>query len=101
MKPIFLAMLGALTGAVMLTTTQPTPAEPLKVASLPNILESAPLLVAVENSLPENAVGMNGSTPNLWLVETFRDFLVWPMWRAMRKRSSCAPRSNTRTCALS
>lgn len=72
MKPIIIAMLGALTGAAMPTTTQATAAEPLKVASLPNILESAPLLVAVENSPPETAVGMNGSTPNLWPGEKLR-----------------------------
>lgn len=44
----------------------PVAAEPLKVASYPQILESAVLLVAAENSAPGTVTAMGGGIPNLW-----------------------------------
>jgi sulfonate transport system substrate-binding protein len=72
MRPLFRAMLGAVTGVLVAMTTQASAAEPLKVFSYPHILEAAPLLVAVENSPPGQVVGMNGAIPNLWEGETLR-----------------------------
>jgi NitT/TauT family transport system substrate-binding protein len=65
MRPIVLAMLGALQGG-LLTAAPACAADPLKVFSLPAILESAPLLVAVEKMPANEAVTMSGGIPNLW-----------------------------------
>jgi NitT/TauT family transport system substrate-binding protein len=65
MRPIVLAMLGMLQAGA-LTASPASAAEPLKVFSLPPILESAPLLVAVEKTPPGDAISMNGGIPNLW-----------------------------------
>jgi len=65
MRPIVLAMLGALQ-AGLLTVTPACAADPLKVFSLPAILESAPLLVAVEKMPANQAVSVAGGIPNLW-----------------------------------
>lgn len=61
MRRTVLAMLGGLLAAAPACA-----AEPLKVFSLPPILESAPLLVAVEKMATSEAVSMNGGIPNLW-----------------------------------
>jgi sulfonate transport system substrate-binding protein len=64
MRPIVLIMLGALQGGLLATPADA--AEPLKVFSLPAILESSALLVAVEKMPASEAVSMSGGIPNLW-----------------------------------
>ncbi|MBV8835616.1 MAG: ABC transporter substrate-binding protein, partial [Alphaproteobacteria bacterium] len=65
MRRIVRALLGALPAGVLMLAPA-FAAEPLKVFSLPAILESAPLLVAVEKMPANAAVSLSGGIPNLW-----------------------------------
>ena len=67
MRRLVLILLGVTLGGAPASA-----AEPLKVFSLPPILEAAPLLIAVEKSAASDVVGMPGGIPNLWEGEVVR-----------------------------